>query len=107
MKSDVDDVLDPVLLQNLTKKSTDIRDSSVLFFNVTNFSNVFSLLDRLQKEQNISFAQKSIVLVSPIEPSLLKKFLAPFVKEHELNLFVADFDQLRDMFYLLSVGDIE
>lgn len=107
MEADVENILDEELLADLENKYTDIEHSQVVFFNVANFSNVFSLLDWLQNEQAISFSQKDVVLISQIDPSLLKKFLAPFVKEHEVDLYVVNMDELRDMFYFLSVGETD
>ena len=87
LDAESEDILDETLLADLSKKLTDVKHSQVLFFHVENFSHVFTLVDRLEDTQDLSFADKKVVLVSDVDPVLLKKFLAPFIKEHSFSLY--------------------
>ncbi len=103
----IDNVLDETILQDLEKKLTDIRHSQVFYFNLENFSHVFTLLDWLENEKNIDFSSKKVVLISSTDPTLLKKFLAPFIKDRSYSLYIATIGNLRDVFYSLSVWDTQ
>jgi len=92
--------------QNLENKYTDIDHSQIVFFNLTNFSNIFSIIEQWQETEWISFAEKKVVVVSSIDPALLKKFLAPFFKGQNFELYLINMDELRNVFFYLSIGEI-
>lgn len=93
--------------QNLENKMIDIKSSQVIFFNLNNFSTIFELLDEWNDIYNVDFFDKKVVVISPIDSVLLKKFLAPFLREHDFSLYLFDLDKARDLFFYLSVGQID
>lgn len=106
--ANVDDIMKPSLLLDIEKKITDVEQSQIFFFNLASFSSVFSLVDWFQNSKAVSFNEKKVVLISDIDPDLLKKFLAPFFKGHAFELYLMDLETLRgDIFYNLSVWNTD
>jgi hypothetical protein len=82
-----------------------IRASEDIFRGAQNYALLFDLIHRLESDYNINMSNKNIFVIDNTNKTIVKTFLARFIKEYEVkNIYVVNDTELSQILLDISVG---
>jgi len=82
-----------------------LQDTKDLFFYIDNYGLLFNALHKFQENWQLQLDDKKIFLISNVNKTVIKKFMAKFIKEANINsIYVINTQEFDNILFNLSIG---